>query len=314
MGADSRAFWIRFAKSAVFLALGAFAHLWLVPSTRPARINDEVVVAEPAPSLPRPARPHDESVVARLERAVDDRAGAAPRSLLAPASTPLGSSSRVIISVEPVDAQTILDRAQPQASPAQQLAVTGTAGVTAVADADRVVGTMRTLETLGTLETSGSQPPPSSTAELQLASDGLSPAHRSTHEALALARPATTSDTPPIAGAARQSLDDEQMVRHVLQQYRAAYEQLDAAAAKSIWPTVDERALTHAFQRLAAQRLTFRSCGISITGAGASARCRGDAEFFPKIGAKRAYTASGEWVFDLTREQTSWRIVNATVR
>ena len=122
------------------------------------------------------------------------------------------------------------------------------------------------------------------------------------------------ADAPHIAVKARQLLDDEQMVRHVLQQYRVAYEQLDAAAAKSVWPTVDERALMHAFQQLASQRVTFRSCGISITGTGANARCRGEAEYLPKIGAKRAYTTSGEWVFDLARERTSWRIINATVQ
>jgi hypothetical protein len=189
------------------------------------------------------------------------------------------------------------------------------------------MGTSESIETGGTSGTSaslgtvGSFPPTEPavawipTAELQLASEALSPARRSLqHDEVALVKAAVTPDAPHIAVNARQLGDDEQMVRSVLQQYRTAYEQLDAAAAKSIWPTVDERALGHAFQQLAAQRLTFRSCGISISGTGANARCRGEAEYLPKIGAKRAFTTSGEWVFDLTREQTSWRIINASVQ
>lgn len=106
---------------------------------------------------------------------------------------------------------------------------------------------------------------------------------------------------------------DERLVSAVLQQYRAAYERLDVSAAQSVWPTVNARALSAAFRQLAGQRVTFESCGVSVSGSGsqATARCHGEAAYMPKVGARRTYVASGEWVFDLAKQDASWRIVNA---
>jgi hypothetical protein len=106
---------------------------------------------------------------------------------------------------------------------------------------------------------------------------------------------------------------DERLVSSVLQQYRAAYESLDVNATQSIWPTVDARALGAAFRQLAGQRVTFDSCGVRVSGSGsqATARCTGQAEYVPKVGNRRAYVASGEWVFDLAKQDAAWRIVNA---
>lgn len=108
-------------------------------------------------------------------------------------------------------------------------------------------------------------------------------------------------------------LSDEMLVSHVLQQYRVAYEQLDVVAAKHIWPSVDARALGSAFSQLAEQRLTFQSCGVSVSGSGAeaTARCRGRAEYVPKVGSRRARVANAEWVFDLAKQDADWRIVSA---
>jgi hypothetical protein len=103
-------------------------------------------------------------------------------------------------------------------------------------------------------------------------------------------------------------------VREVLQEYRAAYESLDVAAARSIWPSVDHVALAHAFRQLSRQRLTFESCGISVSGASALARCQGSAEYVPKVGGARALLATGEWVFDLAKNEADWKIVSASVR
>lgn len=111
----------------------------------------------------------------------------------------------------------------------------------------------------------------------------------------------------------REHPSDEGLVSSVLQQYRAAYESLDVNAAQNVWPTVDARALGAAFRQLAGQRVTFASCGVSVSGSGsqATARCTGQAEYVPKVGGHRAYTASGEWVFDLAKENAAWRIINA---
>jgi hypothetical protein len=106
---------------------------------------------------------------------------------------------------------------------------------------------------------------------------------------------------------------DERLVGYVLQRYRQAYESLDVSAAQTVWPTVDARALGAAFRQLAGQRVTFDSCGVQVSGSGfqATARCTGQAEFVPKVGGRRAYTAAGEWVFDLQKENAAWRIINA---
>lgn len=106
---------------------------------------------------------------------------------------------------------------------------------------------------------------------------------------------------------------DERLVSYVLQQYREAYESLDVNAAQTVWPTVDTHALGAAFRQLAGQRVTFESCGVSVSGSGsqATARCTGQAEYVPKVGGRRAYTATGEWVFNLEKENAAWRIINA---
>lgn len=126
---------------------------------------------------------------------------------------------------------------------------------------------------------------------------------------------ARAADTPGHGNAAArvEGPSDERLVGYVLQQYREAYESLDVTAAQTVWPTVDARALGAAFRQLAGQRVTFDSCGVSVSGSGsqATARCTGQAEYVPKVGSRRAYTASGEWVFDLQKENTAWRIINA---
>lgn len=119
--------------------------------------------------------------------------------------------------------------------------------------------------------------------------------------------------TPPLPDVARE-IAAEELVHMVVEEYRAAYERLDASAAKNIWPSVDARALRHAFNQLSEQRLNFQSCGVSISGDVASARCRGQAEYLPKVGSRRALVKAGEWVFDLARQDTAWHIVSARIQ
>ena len=161
------------------------------------------------------------------------------------------------------------------------------------------------------------------TSEIQLART----ASHKLPDAVLASEAVAPSTPPPMAAAARvermrsvpdgvshpDPLADERLVGAVLQQYRAAYERLDVSAAQTVWPTVDARALSAAFRQLAGQRVTFESCGVSVSGSGsqATARCQGQAEFMPKVGARRAYVASGEWVFDLAKQDAAWRIVNA---
>ena len=123
-----------------------------------------------------------------------------------------------------------------------------------------------------------------------------------------------TPPEPESTTTAAESISDERLVTDVLQQYRLAYERLDVTATQHIWPSVDVRALSSAFRQLAGQRLTFQSCGVSVSGsgAGATARCQGRAEYIPKVGGRRPYVADAEWVFDLAKRNADWQITRAS--
>jgi hypothetical protein len=107
---------------------------------------------------------------------------------------------------------------------------------------------------------------------------------------------------------------DEETVRRVLLDYTRAFERLDVQATKAIWPTVDDRALQRAFQQLDGQQLRFASCGVSVSGRDANARCRGDATYRPKVGSRVLRLTEREWTFNLSRDNDRWQIVNATLQ
>lgn len=107
---------------------------------------------------------------------------------------------------------------------------------------------------------------------------------------------------------------DRQLVNRVLEQYAAAYERLDAEAAKEVYPSVNDTALRRAFSNLEAQRVTLGACGITISGSDANARCKGEAAYLPRVGSRTLHTAPREWTFDLAKADDGWHIVRATVR
>jgi hypothetical protein len=118
----------------------------------------------------------------------------------------------------------------------------------------------------------------------------------------------------PASLAAPAEPDQRPLVRDLLQRYVIAFERLDVDAAKAVWPTVDGDALRRAFSQLEAQHLRFETCGITIAGAGANARCRGEATFHPRIGSRPLHLSSREWNFELARAESGWQIVDARVR
>lgn len=111
--------------------------------------------------------------------------------------------------------------------------------------------------------------------------------------------------TPPV--------NDDQLVRLLLQRYRSAYEGLDANSARAVWPTVDMTALNRAFRGLESQRLSFEDCDVQLRGTLATAVCRGSAEYVPRVGSRvrrvepRLWSftlrkaGSGEWLIDSAR-------------
>jgi hypothetical protein len=107
---------------------------------------------------------------------------------------------------------------------------------------------------------------------------------------------------------------EEQNIRRVLQRYALAYKQLDANAAKAVWPTVDQRALSRAFNGLESQDLTLTDCDLTIGGAEARAICHGTAIYVPKIGKREARRLVRDWVFTLKRLDSGWAIAHSETR
>jgi hypothetical protein len=135
--------------------------------------------------------------------------------------------------------------------------------------------------------------------------------------ALSSAPPPEVNTVAPATSAADRTAElqkQEDIVRSVLLDYARAFERLDVKAAKAIWPSVDDRALQRAFQRLDGQQLRFASCGVSVTERDANARCRGEATYRPKVGPRVLRMTEREWTFSLARDNDRWQIVNATLQ
>ena len=104
---------------------------------------------------------------------------------------------------------------------------------------------------------------------------------------------------------------DDTRVAQVLNQYARAYDRLDSTAARAVWPTVDERALTRAFASLESQDVSFDRCDIDVKGNQASASCRGTASYVGKIGSRQARTEARQWNFELKLHGDDWKIEKA---
>ena len=122
---------------------------------------------------------------------------------------------------------------------------------------------------------------------------------------------AAVPSAPPADGATSRS--EEQNVRAALGRYESAYNRLDAVAAASVWPGVNQRALASAFQGLSAQSISLGECDIRVGGATAHAECSGNARWTQKVGGG-TQNARRQWRFDLRNSGGSWVITQATTR
>jgi hypothetical protein len=127
-------------------------------------------------------------------------------------------------------------------------------------------------------------------------------------------RAAPPAATPASAISVPSGPDQQVRVQEVLRRYARAYGQLDASAARAVWPSVDERALARAFQNLSSQQVSFDDCEIDIRGAIANASCRGQASYAPKIGKREQRTEPRTWRFELHRDGDAWTIENVDMR
>jgi hypothetical protein len=107
---------------------------------------------------------------------------------------------------------------------------------------------------------------------------------------------------------------EESAVRGVLNRYRSAYNDLNAAAAKAVWPSVDVKALGRAFDRLESQEFDFAGCQIAVTGSRATAACNGNARFVPKVGNKAGRREPRHWTFEMRKANQQWMIDKVSVQ
>jgi hypothetical protein len=281
----SQPFWPRLSRALTLLGLGVLAHTLLpTHATLPPVGLMPAPLAQEAPAAIEPrVRVDHLTIVAPLKPDVvpaatlrDRQAAASPTS---PSESPVGLA---LIASDRMDIPTAV----------------GTTGVEPAADAaprDRAN------------PAAGGDPPVLAPAvSTEPAVERPMPAHDSPVATATAA--AAAASTPAVR------VNDEDLVRRLLDEFTGAFERLDVSATKAVWPSVDDRKLRRAYGQLAAQRLSLESCGITISGRTANARCQGSATYQPKIGTRAVQIASREWMFDLSKQDAAWHIVNTVVR
>ena len=103
-------------------------------------------------------------------------------------------------------------------------------------------------------------------------------------------------------------VDETPAIQDVIRRYESAYERLDAAAAKRIWPSLDERALAKAFAGLASQTISLQPCHVDVTSSSAVALCNGYATYVGRVGNKAGQIQRRTWRFQLLKLGESWQI------
>lgn len=128
--------------------------------------------------------------------------------------------------------------------------------------------------------------------------------------------PATTPASSPATASPAASAavsDQSTAIRAALNRYEAAYNRLDVGAVHSVWPSLDQHALSRAFDGLASQKVSLGTCSVSVNGSAARADCSGTAAWRPKVGGSDR-RASRTWTFDLTESGGAWNIVRVEAR
>ena len=125
---------------------------------------------------------------------------------------------------------------------------------------------------------------------------------------------ATRPSVPEKAASPVEPVNEAAAVRAALTKYANAYTDLDAAAVRAVWPSVDQAGLRRAFSALDAQQVTFDRCDVQVTGAAGRATCAGTTMWRPKIGGGSAREQNRTWNFVLKNAGGSWQIVKAEVR
>ena len=122
-----------------------------------------------------------------------------------------------------------------------------------------------------------------------------------------MAKPPASAAAPPTAAAAVVDTNTTR-IQNTLTRYRQAFSALSASAAREVWPTVNERTLSRAFDQLEEQQLSFDGCQIQVSNERAEALCNGSARYVPRVGSRTPRVERREWHFNLVKQRDEWLI------
>jgi hypothetical protein len=78
---------------------------------------------------------------------------------------------------------------------------------------------------------------------------------------------------------------------------------------RAVWPTVDQRTLSRAFERLEQQQVAFDNCQINLTNnERAEANCSGTARYVPRVGSRTTRVDQRQWRFSMVKVRDEWLI------
>jgi outer membrane biosynthesis protein TonB len=131
----------------------------------------------------------------------------------------------------------------------------------------------------------------------------------------AVPAPARPTIAPPPSTAATPSTNPEfAAVQRVVTRYEQIYDQLDANAVASIWPSVDTPGLARLFARIRRQDLHFDSCVFAVVESHATATCTGSLTYVPRVGNGAPRTERHAWSIELERAGEGWQIAAINAR
>lgn len=122
---------------------------------------------------------------------------------------------------------------------------------------------------------------------------------------------AVPAAVPESASTGRAELDG---IMETLEHLQRAYARRDPALAKAVWPTVDTRALSRAFDSLRSQSITFDRCRTRIDRMRGEVECQGTTSYVPLVGSQYARTESRQWTFQMEKSGDAWVITSARAR
>jgi hypothetical protein len=324
-GARSRTDWVKRGTLAALVclvvAVAAGGILMLRMPTSRQSTNEPVLGGESA----APVKPPSEPVTERSELAIEPPALEAPVGFIAPAPVAGPEPDPLPGMANPPAERPEVARSAPSGSPT-------TEGRSAPSNTppESFVRPVPPPEVPAAIEASRPRPSPPAPATVTAPAPAIAasvPAPVAPPSAVAGPGPGTTASAPveppvsapsnvpatAVAGPpAREA--ETRAIENVLGRYRSAFNTLDAGAAVAVWPTVNEKTLTRAFETLESHTVSFERCEIEIFTVLAEAECRGSARYVPKVGNRTPKDEARRWLFSLRKTGGGWLIDRVDAR